>query len=220
VWNAADAVEGHGGIIVKLLILTGQRRGEISSLQKSWIQNVYDKESCNKCHDKEKSDCGVAQLVEHSAVNRVVAGSSPAAAAICLPTTITKNKRSHTFPLGNVACSILISYPSENSLLFPARGSTETAFNGWSKTKAQLDSKVRANSADLQPWTLHDLRRTYATNLQRLGIRLEVIEALLNHVSGTRAGIVGVYQRHQYEAEMREAVTQFDDWFAKVILAE
>jgi integrase len=47
------------------------------------------------------------------------------------------------------------------------------------------------------------LRRTFATGLQRLGVRLEIIEALLNHASGTRAGLVGVYQRHHYEEEMR-----------------
>jgi hypothetical protein len=59
---------------------------------------------------------------------------------------------------------------------------------------------------------------SYATTLQRLGIRLEVIEALLNHVSGTRVGIVGVYQRHPCEAKMREAVETNDRWFKEMIL--
>ena len=67
-------------------------------------------------------------------------------------------------------------------------------------------------------WTLHDLRRTYATNLQRLGVKLEVIEALLNHISGTREGIVGVYNRHRYEAEMREAVITYEAWFNRTII--
>jgi hypothetical protein len=53
------------------------------------------------------------------------------------------------------------------------------------------------------------LRRTVATNLQKLGVRLEVTEAVLNHVSGSRAGIVGVYQRHEYAAEKRAAL---DAW--------
>ncbi len=70
----------------------------------------------------------------------------------------------------------------------------------------------------IAPFTLHDLRRTYATNLQRLGIKLEVIEALLNHVSGTRAGIVGVYNRHRYEAEMVDAVTKHELWFSQTII--
>ena len=56
---------------------------------------------------------------------------------------------------------------------------------------------------------MHDLRRTVATNLQRLGVRLEVTEAVLNHVSGSRAGIVGVYQKHDYATEKRQAL---DAW--------
>jgi integrase len=234
VWGAADAVEGYGGIIVKLLILTGQRRGEISSLRSEWITGINEPHLNPKYTHSENIHCGVAQLVEHSAVNRVVAGSSPAAAAICLPATITKNERSHTFPIGFIAASVLRSSKTtqegapSTAFLFPARGGSGKSFNGWSKAKGQLDKTIsslsakneQVNAAPVQPWTLHDLRRTYATNLQRLGIRLEVIEALLNHVSGTRAGIVGVYNRHRYETEMREAVTIFDEWFAKAILAE
>jgi len=59
-------------------------------------------------------------------------------------------------------------------------------------------------------WTLHDLRRTMATGLQRLGIRLEVTEAVLNHLSGARSGIVGVYQRHNYFEEKRAALVAWD----------
>ena len=63
---------------------------------------------------------------------------------------------------------------------------------------------------------MHDLRRTLATGLQRLGVRLEVTEAVLNHVSGGRAGIVGVYQRHDWASEKRAAL---DAWAAHVIAA-
>src|SRR3546814_14455269 len=62
-------------------------------------------------------------------------------------------------------------------------------------------------------WTLHVLRRTLATGLQRLGVMLEVTEAVLNHVSGSRAGIVGVYQRHDYFSEKRDAL---DLWAREV----
>jgi hypothetical protein len=58
-------------------------------------------------------------------------------------------------------------------------------------------------------WRLQDLRRTVATGLQRLGIRLEVTESVLNHVSGSRAGIVGVYQTHDYANEKREALSSW-----------
>ena len=61
--------------------------------------------------------------------------------------------------------------------------------------------------AELVPaWVIHDIRRTVATNLQKLGVRLEVTEAVLNHVSGSRSGIVGVYQRHDYADEKRQAL--------------
>jgi hypothetical protein len=61
---------------------------------------------------------------------------------------------------------------------------------------------------------LHDLRRTVATGLQSLGVRLEVTEAVLNHVSGTRGGIAGVYQRHDWASEKRAAL---DAWASHVV---
>jgi hypothetical protein len=63
---------------------------------------------------------------------------------------------------------------------------------------------------------VHDLRRTVATGLQRLGVRLEVTEALLNHISGSRGGIAGVYQRHDWASEKRAAL---DSWAAHVLAA-
>ena len=95
--------------------------------------------------------------------------------------------------------------------------------SGFSKAKAAIDEAfLAALRSDAQSrgddpgavtppphWTIHDLRRTVATNLQKLGVRLEVTEAVLNHVSGSRAGIVGIYQRHDWAAEKRQAL---DAW--------
>jgi integrase len=61
-------------------------------------------------------------------------------------------------------------------------------------------------------WVLHDLRRTVASGLQRLGVRLEVTEAVLNHRGGRMAGIVSVYQRHDYAAEKRDALARWADY--------
>jgi integrase len=91
-----------------------------------------------------------------------------------------------------------------------------TPFAGWSKSKAALNKVIMGarakaaaalgtTAAPLVPWSVHDLRRTVATGLQRLGVRLEVTEAVLNHISGTRGGIAGVYQRHDWAAEKRAA---------------
>ena len=68
-----------------------------------------------------------------------------------------------------------------------------------------------------QPWRLHDLRRSVATGLQRLGVRLEVIEAVLGHVSGSRAGIVGVYQRHRFDTEAREALALWGEHVMRLL---
>jgi hypothetical protein len=66
-------------------------------------------------------------------------------------------------------------------------------------------------------WVTHDLRRTCATNLQKLGVRLEVTEAVLNHSSGSRGGIVSVYQRHQYFEEKREALNKWAAHVEKIV---
>jgi integrase len=74
-------------------------------------------------------------------------------------------------------------------------------FHGWDKPKRKLDE-----ASGVKDWHLHDLRRTVATNLQKLGVRLEVTEAVLNHISGSRSGIVGIYQRHDWADEKRAAL--------------
>ena len=68
----------------------------------------------------------------------------------------------------------------------------------------------------VKPFVLHDLRRVFASGMQRLGVRLEVTESLLGHVSGTRAGIVGVYQVYRYEDEKREAIRQWEAYLASL----
>jgi integrase len=127
------------------------------------------------------------------------------------PPEAVKNGRRHRVPIGPVAQSIIASLPRfSDRYVFPAaRQRTErtTVINGWSKAKAAFDKECGVTG-----WTLHDLRRTFATNLQRLGIRLEVTEALLGHVSGTRAGIVGVYQQYGFWPEQVRAVQEFERW--------
>ena len=94
-------------------------------------------------------------------------------------------------------------------LVFP--GERGTPFSGWSKAKSALDT-----ASGVSGWWLHDLRRTLATGLQRLGVRLEVTEAVLNHLSGSRAGVVGIYQRHDWAEEKRAAL---DAWSAHLLAA-
>jgi integrase len=86
-------------------------------------------------------------------------------------------------------------------------GQGRQGFSGWSKSKLAFRQR-----ADLEDWRLHDLRRTAATVMaDRLGILPHVIEAVLNHVSGHRAGVAGVYNRATYAKEMRDALERWAD---------
>jgi integrase len=162
VWQATE--DDTFGNIVKLLILTGQRRGEITQL----------------------TGCMVGEDT------------------ITIPTWLAKNSREHTFPLGSMANAILTPRVGKDACFFPALGK-ETSFNGYSKCKPKLERRCGVSN-----WTLHDLRRTFASGLAALGVSIPVIERLLNHISGSFGGIVGVYQRYDYLPEMRDAIAKWE----------
>ena len=178
------------------------------------------------------SDC-LSSRVSAAAKWRAVAWGeiSDSLATWTLPGERTKNGAAHGVPLSAPARDILRAGLPDGAdhrgaaggLLLP--GAFGTPFAGWSKAKQALDKAImdaRAKAAraagtslaPLIPWNVHDLRRTVATGLQRLGVRLEVTEAVLNHISGSRGGIAGVYQRHDWAAEKRAAL---DSWAAHVL---
>lgn len=122
------------------------------------------------------------------------------AAVIRLAGARTKNGEPHDIPLAPAAVAILAALPRiAGRFVFTTTGKTPAT--GISKAKKRLDGLCAVSD-----WRLHDLRRTAATGMQRLGIRLEVTEAALNHISGSRSGIVAVYQRHRYADEKRTAL--------------
>lgn len=122
-----------------------------------------------------------------------------------VPAARAKNGVPHLIPLSPAALAVLKAIPAVkgSTKLFPARGNPENGPSGI--TKAQLRLRTAVDKAldreTSERWTFHDLRRTVATGLQRLGVRFEVTEAVLNHVSGARGGVAGVYQRHDWKAE-------------------
>ncbi len=124
-----------------------------------------------------------------------------------------KNGEPNSILLNDLAIAELDRQARGN--VWPRKGrifatSTGAGFTGYAKGKKTLDSAIEAEQGDPLPaWRLHDLRRTLATNFQRLGVQFEVTEAVLNHVGGSRAGVAGVYQRHDWKHEKREAL---DDW--------
>lgn len=164
-WQHATLVGYPYGTIVQLLVLTGQRRGEIAALRRSWITDE----------------------------------------AITFPSSITKNKREHRIPLGDLTKQIIAAVPGDGDLLFPARGKPETPMSNWAKRKRVFDK-----SLILPSYTLHDLRRTFASKLARLGTPVHVTEKLLNHVSGTISGVAATYQRYSFWDEMTERVAMHD----------
>ena len=195
VWQASDAIGWPFGPIVKMLLLTGARRDEVSEMR--W-----------------------GELDLQPLQTKVDDGKIDEISGMCwtLPASRTKNKHAHIAPLSGAAVELLDALPrieGKGGFVFSTTG--RTPVSGFSRAKATLDKNILelmsagASEAVGAPdrWTLHDLRRTVATNLQKLGVRLEVTEAVLNHVSGSRAGIVGVYQRHDYAAEKRQAL---DAW--------
>jgi integrase len=167
VWTAAGELGHPYAGIVKLLILTGQRRNEIADLR--WDEIDLDQRILN------------------------------------LPKERTKNARAHDVPLSASALAVIAGLRRlpDAARVFTVKRKPVT---GFSAMKAKLD-----DASGVTDWTLHDLRRTVASGLQRLGVRLEVTEAVLNHRSGSTAGIVGVYQRHDYAAEKRDALQRWAD---------
>jgi len=85
----------------------------------------------------------------------------------------------------------------------------------FSKAKTQLDAATAdiafKQELNVSAWRLHRLRRTLATSIQRLGVRFEVTEAVVNHLSGSKSGVAGVYQRHDWKAEKRAALSAWAD---------
>jgi integrase len=168
VWNAAGELGHPWTAIVRLLILTGQRRNEIADLR--W------------------SEIDLEERVLH------------------LPKERTKNAKPHDVPLSALVLATIVGIPrlADADRVFTIRRKPIT---GFSRMKERLDA-----ASGVTDWTLHDIRRTVASGLQRLGVRLEVTEAVLNHRSGSMAGIVGVYQRHDYADEKRDALARWGDY--------
>ncbi len=185
IWKTCDELECFG-TIVKLLILTGQRRSEIGALKAAY---------CNL------SEPMFDQIPRST---------------ITFPSSLCKNGRAHNFPVGKLTTSILSPLLENSSdYIFPARGNPDRPFSGWSKSKAAIDKLCGVND-----WSLHDLRRTHATNLAALRVPPHVIEKLLNHVSGQISGVAAIYNRFQYRDEMREAVEKWENHLASLLASE
>jgi len=130
-----------------------------------------------------------------------------------IPGTRTKNRRVHTVPLPPLARDLLASVSTEGDLVFTTNGSTPVS--GWSKIKNRLDAAMK-----IKGWRFHDLRRSCATGMAELQIAPHIIEAVLNHVSGHKSGVAGIYNRAEYAPEKKAALERWARFVALVVDAD
>jgi integrase len=129
------------------------------------------------------------------------------AATWSLPPSRVKNKKPHIFPLAPKAVEIIRALPRFEGAEFIFTTTGESTVSGFSRALRNLNREIEAISGrPIEPWTLHDLRRTAATRMGDLGVAPHVIEAILNHQSGSKAGVAGIYNRSLYAAEMKAAL--------------
>lgn len=194
VLNAARQIEAPFGPMYLLLFATGQRRDEVAGL--NWQE--LDRASATWTLPGDRSKNGEANIVP-----------------------LNRHAMAALDGLSGQADAEKPQWPRKE-LLFTTTG--ETHVSGFSRAKRRLDALIEQTArqdaveagsdpddAVMAPWRLHDARRTLATALQRLGVRFEVTEAVLNHVSGSRSGVAGVYQRHGWGPEKRAALEAWAD---------
>ncbi len=170
VWRAADPATEYG-VILRLLILTGQRREEIGGLR--WDELRLEEAMC------------------------------------VLPATRTKNKRWHEVPLSDQALAVLrVCEQRRLAGREHVFGTGRGGFQAWSICKARLDEQL---GDAVKRWRVHDLRRTVVTGMVELGVLPHVVEAVVNHVSGHRAGVAGIYNRASYAVEKRDAMARWGE---------
>lgn len=192
-WRACDNIGSPFGACFKMLLLTGQRREEVAGMTSGEI--------------------------------------SPDGTVWTIPGARVKNKREHEVPIVPAAAALLASVPrvdSKAGLIFTTTGAT--SISGWSKAKLKLDEQMRAlldkdapagtgeEPAKLEPWRIHDLRRTMSTvMIDELDIPPHIVEALLNHISGHKAGVAGTYNHAKYRAQKRRALEAWADYLDAIV---
>jgi integrase len=184
-WASLESEGGPFEPLFKLLLLTGQRREEVTGMR--WNEVDFDKSEW------------------------------------IIPRERSKNFAAHAVDLAPACVEILQALPRKSNLVFTTTG--ETPLSNHAKVRqryaAKMQSRRNVESAKagcapllIAHWTVHDLRRTVATGMSALGTPPHVVEAILNHRSGSLGGLVGVYQHYQHRAERK---TSLFDWADHVL---
>lgn len=192
-WKATEKIDIFN-CLVRVALLTGARRGEVAGM------------AASELHENSNGPFWV------------------------IPAVRTKTSTEHVVPISAAIKAEIDRVPKvqKSKLVFSTTGNS--AFSGFARAKrrldrtmleiAQQDALMSGDAADtvvIKPWTLHDLRRTCASGLAKVGTPVHVTEAVLNHKSGTFAGIVTVYQRHDYADEKRRALSAWSAYVADLL---
>jgi integrase len=187
-WRACNAVGEPFATIFKLLLLLGARLNELAGMRRDELRD-------DGWH---------------------------------IPSGRAKNHKSHVLSLPPAAQALIAAVPGHQEIIFSTNGRTPPS--GWSRAKHRLDeemlklARVEAKAAGCKPeavtvsaFRLHDLRRTFSTGLGERGIEPDVIELLLNHSSGLRAGIASTYNKSQRLSERKAALERWARFVALVV---
>lgn len=192
VWLACEKAGWPFGPLVKLLLLTAQRRNEVA----------------------------------HAARSEFELGGNNQLWTI--PLERSKNGKEHLVPLPSLVLEVISGLPKVgDTYLLSTTG--ETPISGFSKAKKAIDAEMltiakeeaaalglKPEDVKLEGWTLHDLRRTAASGMARLGVPVHVLEAVLNHQSGSIKGVAKIYNRYEYLDEKRQALTAWAEHLRRV----
>lgn len=138
------------------------------------------------------------------------------AATWIIPASETKSARTHLVPLSGPVVTMLRDLPRMGEFVFTHDG--ETHVSGYAKAKSRLDSFITASDAKVVPWRLHDLRRTAATHMVRLGVSEDVVGRVLNHAA--KGVTAKVYALHTYAPEKRSALDRWGAELMRVVAGE
>ncbi len=172
IWGATGDMPWPFGPLLRVLLLTAQRRNEVAEMR--WSELSADRSTWT------------------------------------IPKERSKNGRAHVVHLAQPVRDILASAPriNDSPLVFTTTG--KTPVSGFSRAKRDLDAMLK-----IEPWRLHDFRRTAVTWMAENGVPPHVADRILNHVQGTISGVAAVYQRGEFLAERRAALER---WAGVVVI--
>ena len=175
-WLATEQISPNTAALVRLLLLTGQRRSEVGGMR-------WDEIKESEWH---------------------------------IPAERYKTKKPHVVPLSDLSLDVLSQVPRQGPYIF-GRGGIGP-FSGFSKLKRTLDREIQSiwateHETEIEPWTLHDLRRTARSRLAACGVSRDVAERVLGH---SIPGMDGVYDHHTYASEKREALDLLANHIAQI----